>query len=169
MKAIVTVILLVSMVEGHVIWGENDREPTGPFYPGQMNVPPREPSLKPKHGFRMIGRPLPPFPFHGLERRHPHHWFPQQQPQIPAIDISNAEWVCRDPKSENMMIITTVAGVQTAYDQQQHLNEWWQNQNGNTNAPPSTTSTATPEPDCETEEPSSHGGEGLIDVRIASN
>ncbi|XP_076622944.1 uncharacterized protein LOC143342697 isoform X1 [Colletes latitarsis] len=162
---IVTVILLVSVVEGQVFWREiNNRVPTGPFYPGHMHVPPREPFQQHNQGFRPPGPPFP-FPLHGLERRHPHQWFPHQQPQIPAIDISNAEWVCRDPKSENMMIITTVDGVQTAFDQQQHLNEWWQNQNGNTNAPPSTT--ATPEP--ETDEPTSHGGEGLIDVRIANN
>lgn len=111
MKEVLAVLLLLTVVEGGFLWGNVHNEKwRGPFQPpGQSFQPPGQSFPPPGQSFQPPGQsfqpPGPPFPFPGLglglgrhhQNRHPH------QQQQSSIDIGNAEWICQNPKTRDMV------------------------------------------------------------------
>ena len=176
MREILAVLLLLATVEGNPFWGKWK----GPFQPpGHTFIPPG-------HSFQPPG---PPFPFPGLGpgSHSQQNWYPG--PHQPGVDFSNAEWVCTNPKTHNMIVITAVEGSQTVINGQTLPCGRYPNQSGccnsdtkppntncNTQNPntgnPETTApvTYTPVPPTTVDETTRRDtGEGIIDVRSGGN
>ncbi|XP_076169675.1 uncharacterized protein LOC143147874 isoform X2 [Ptiloglossa arizonensis] len=182
MKGVIAMILLLTVVEGNVYWRNfHDKQWRGPPQPpGHSFQPPGHSFQPPGHSFQPPGHSFQPpghsFPFPGfLIGSH------NQYKENSAIDLSNAEWICRNPKTSDMMIIATIDGTQTMTIGQPSLTEWWLNQHGtpnqgenpasensnNENSGPGTRppliNTPTPQPNIDK---ATHGGDGLIDIRM---
>ena len=154
----------------------------GPFQPpGHSFLPPGHSFLPPGHSFHPPG---PPFPFPGLGpgRHGQQNWLPS--PQQPGVDLSNAEWVCTNPKTHDMIVITAVPGSQTVINGQTLPCRGCPNQsrcsNTNTNCKnqkpdtgnPETTAPVTYAPDPTTtidDSTRTESGIGIIQARMGLN
>lgn len=116
-------------------------------------------------------------PFHWRHDRnfyHPHrfpYWYPQQSQQQEDMEIekslAEAEWICRNPKTGDVLIVApqTVDETKKPFDESTRSPE--QEQVQDTSYPVNTKypSVQTTTENSQTDTPY-HGGEGLIDARF---
>ncbi|XP_076244213.1 uncharacterized protein LOC143185252 [Calliopsis andreniformis] len=185
MKNVLALPLLLTVVEGALWWSDNiNNRWKGPVQlPGQPFQPPGQSFQPPGQSFQPPGPPFP-FPGLGLGRHHHQNWhsYPQQG------DIRNAEWICQNQRTRDMIIVTAVDGAQTFINEQPLPQGTWSNSNNNDNSNnlkpnsmnpnhgnninPATTTPLPNNPTTETkkdESPLQHAGEGLIDIRFNPN
>ena len=175
MREILAVLLLLATVEGNPFWGK---------WKGAFQ-PPGHTFLPPGHSFQPPGPPIP-FPGLGPGSHNQQNLYPGPQA---GVDFSNAEWVCTNPKTRDMIVITAVEGSQTVINGQTLPHGGCPNQSGcynsNTN-PPNTncntqnpnngnTETATPVAYTPVPEPTvgettrQDSGIGIIDIRMGGD
>ncbi|XP_076679662.1 uncharacterized protein LOC143374958 [Andrena cerasifolii] len=181
MREILAVLLLLAAVEGNPFWEKWN----GPFQPpGHTFQPPGHTFIPPGHSFQPPGPPFP-FPGLGLGRHGQQNWYPR--PHQPGVDISNAEWVCTNMKTRDMIVITAVEGSQTVINGQTLPSGGWPNTNDGSNSDtnfdnqnpnngninnvhPETAAPVTYAPVPQTTESTrEHAGEGIIDIRMGGN
>lgn len=96
MREILAVLLLLATVEGNPFLDKWK----GQFQPpGHTFLPPGHTFLPPGHSFQPPGPPFP-FPGLGLGRHGQQNWYPRPQP---GVEFSNAEWVCTNTKTRDMV------------------------------------------------------------------
>ncbi|KZC08242.1 PREDICTED: diacylglycerol kinase A-like [Dufourea novaeangliae] len=213
MKAIVGVLLVLSVAEGTLFWRNIlNGQRRGTFEPpGQSFQPPGQSFQPPGHTFQPPGHACPPpgrsfhspahgcpslgpsyqpsgpsYPMPGLElgKQGPQNWPQQQQQpsQSNMLYVNSAEWVCQNPKTGDMMIITAVDGEQSQTGERPNPsvvpnangnNNQGNSNNGNSNnakASNGNNNNVKPTPQYHvTEPPLEHGGEGLIDIRLGTS
>lgn len=185
MKGIVAVILLLSVAEGRHFWKQWGPPPGHfPFHPSQTFEPPgqacppgqvRTCSPQAQSQFPTVG----PSPGFGSGNQ----FCPncnqqtefQQNGNLNTADVRNAEWFCRNPATGDMMVIVGMNGPPSQTGQnpdvlpnnngnQHHDNS---NDGSHNNGEHNHNVNTTPQPDAD-KSPLTHGGEGLIDIRIQS-
>lgn len=187
MKIIVAVFLLLSVAEGRRFWrhwgpppGHSHSYPGETFEPpGQVCPPGHVHTCSPPAQSQIPPGQAPPFSPPGFvpgNQASP-NW--NQQPQyqqnsnLNSVDVNNAEWVCNNPATGDMMIIVgiNVPPSQTGKNPGEVPNTNGNDRhggpnNGNVNyGEHNDNANTTPQSDA-TESSLPHGGEGLIDIRL---
>ncbi|XP_033340365.1 uncharacterized protein LOC117228626 [Megalopta genalis] len=158
--------------------GPPQSQPCQPFEPPGQICPPGQVhscSPLPQSQFPPV-RPPTSFPLPGVQPgdQNTANWY-QQTSNMNSIDLSKAEWVCQNPITKDTMIIISANTQPSETGQGQNPGEGPNINENNNHGNPNDGNlnndkhnhNVNTTPQSDTNEPSrSHGGEGLIDVRL---